>query len=220
MNNPLYIFDMDETLINTDCSMMWNQFLVEKNIVQDENFLKEDERLMGLYAEGKMDMETYLTFTMKPILDLSTQEVDRLVSECIEEKILPKLFPQAKALISTLKENGMPMLVISASVSFVVKPLAKAIGIDCVIGIDMKEEAQRYTSDVVGVASYREEKVTRLNQWLEEQEQTFSEIHFYTDSINDLPLCLQADIVRLVNPCAQLATYAEQKPSWTILNWG
>ena len=220
MNNPLYIFDMDETLINTDCSMMWNQFLVEKNIVQDENFLKEDERLMGLYAEGKMDMETYLTFTMKPILDLSTQEVDRLVHECIEEKILPKLFPQAKALISTLKENGTPMLVISASVSFVVKPLAKAIGIDSVIGIDMKEEAQRYTSDVVGVASYREGKVTRLNQWLEEQEQTFSEIHFYTDSINDLPLCLQADVVSLVNPCAQLATYAEQKPSWTILNWG
>ncbi len=32
MSKPLYVFDMDETLINADCAMIWNAFLVEKGI--------------------------------------------------------------------------------------------------------------------------------------------------------------------------------------------
>ncbi|TKF05158.1 HAD-IB family hydrolase, partial [Vibrio kanaloae] len=28
MFKPLYVFDMDETLINADAAMLWNEFLV------------------------------------------------------------------------------------------------------------------------------------------------------------------------------------------------
>lgn len=30
MSKPLYVFDMDETLFDADCAMLWNRFLVEK----------------------------------------------------------------------------------------------------------------------------------------------------------------------------------------------
>ncbi len=56
MTQPLYVFDMDETLINGDCAMIWNEFLVEKGIVTDPDFLDEDKRLMALYSRGLMDM--------------------------------------------------------------------------------------------------------------------------------------------------------------------
>ena len=33
MTKPLYVFDLDETLIKADSAMIWNEFLVEKGIV-------------------------------------------------------------------------------------------------------------------------------------------------------------------------------------------
>lgn len=40
--------------------------------------------------------------------------------------------------------------------------------------------------------------MARLAQWREAHPQYDGEVTFYTDSINDLPLCLHADRVRLV----------------------
>ncbi|YCO00803.1 HAD family hydrolase [Vibrio sp. VNB-15] len=219
MPKPLYVFDMDETLINADCAMIWNEFMVEKGIATEPNFIEEDQRLMGLYAEGKMDMEDYLEFSMKPLENTPIEEVDTLVEECVESHILPKQFPQAKTLIEQLSRDGIDMVIISASVTFLVKAVGQRIGIPTALGIDLIEINNRYIAEIEGVPSYREGKVTRLKQWLETQPATYSDIHFYTDSINDLPLCEYADYAYLVNPCPRLKEHAD-RPNWSVLSWG
>ncbi len=96
MSSPLYVFDLDETLIQGDCAMIWNAFLVDKGIATSADFIAEDRRLMALYAQGKMDMEDYLRFSIAPLANLTTSEVEQLVKECVETRIVDKLFPQAK----------------------------------------------------------------------------------------------------------------------------
>ena len=49
-DNELYIFDLDETLLNGDSGMLWHQFLVKRGIIRQANFLQEDVRLMALYS--------------------------------------------------------------------------------------------------------------------------------------------------------------------------
>ena len=219
MSKPLYVFDMDETLINADCAMIWNEFLVEKGIATEPNFIEEDLRLMGLYAEGKMEMEDYLAFSMKPIENMPIKEVNALVEECVEKHILAKQYPQAKTLIEQLSGDGIDMVIISASVTFLVTAVGRHLGIPTSLGIDLVVTDNRYTAEIDGIPSYREGKVTRLKQWLATQAKSYSEIHFYTDSINDLPLCEYANYVYLVNPCPRLKVHAE-RPNWTLLNWG
>lgn len=218
MSKPLYVFDMDETLVNGDAAMMWNEFLVEKGIANDASFLDEDQRLMGLYTQGKLDMEDYLTFAMQPLADMTTQQVNALVEECVDTKVLPNLFKQTLPLIEQLKRDEIDMLIISASVTFLVEVLGRKLGIPEALGIDLVEKQGRYTSKIEGVPSYREGKVTRLEQWIAAQPTTYSEIHFYTDSINDLPLCEFADYAYLVNPCPRLKALSD-RPNWQILNW-
>ncbi|MCW8334454.1 HAD family hydrolase [Vibrio paucivorans] len=225
MTQPLYVFDLDETLINGDCAMIWNEFMVEKGIVSDPNFLQQDEHLMALYARGEMNMEEYLTFCMAPLLHHPKAQVMEWVEECVTRDVLPKLFPQAKQLITELKRDQIDMLIISASVAFLVEAVADKIGIEQAIGIDLKEQDHRFTSKVVGTASYREGKVTRLKQWLAATDKRYDSIHFFTDSINDLPLCLHADHVYLVNPCERLNHYlvtnnGQKTANWQRLNWG
>ena len=218
MSKPLYVFDMDETLVNGDAAMMWNEFLVEKGIASDASFVEEDQRLMGLYTQGKLDMEDYLTFAMQPLVDMTTQQVNALVEECVDTKVLPNLFKQTLPLIGQLKRDGIDMLIISASVTFLVEVVGQKLGISEALGIDLVEKQGRYTSKIEGVPSYREGKVTRLEQWIAAQPTTYSEIHFYTDSINDLPLCEYADYAYLVNPCPRLKALAD-RPNWQTLNW-
>lgn len=42
MSKPLYVFDLDDTLIDGDCAMIWNAFLAEKGIATERNFVEED----------------------------------------------------------------------------------------------------------------------------------------------------------------------------------
>jgi len=218
MPQPLYVFDMDETLINADCAMIWNAFLVEKGIATQPNFIEEDLRLMDLYVEGKLDMEDYLTFSMAPLAEIPIEQVKALVEECVETRILAQQFRQSKTLIEQLSRNGIDMVIISASVTFLVETVGHYLGITSALGIDLVEKAGRYTAQMQGTPSYREGKVTRLQQWLESQPKSYDEIHFYTDSINDLPLCQYANYAYLVNPCPRLRQHGNQ-PNWTILNW-
>ncbi len=218
MSKPLYVFDMDETLINADCAMIWNAFLVEKGIATEPNFIEEDKRLMKLYAEGKMNMEDYLEFSMAPLSNMPIEQVKTLVAECVETQILPKQFRQSKTLIEQLTRDGIDMIIISASVAFLVETVARRLGISTSLGIDLIERLGTYSAEISGIPSYREGKVTRLQQWLAAAPESYTEIHFFTDSINDLALCQYADFAYLVNPCPRLEVYANQ-PNWTVLRW-
>lgn len=218
MSNPLYVFDMDETLFDADCAMLWNEFLVEKGIANEPGFLEEDQRLMALYAQGKMDMEDYLKFSMSPLSGVPKETVSLLVEQCIGEKILPRMFSQAKTLLSQLKRDRIETVIVSASVSFLVAAIARRIGIDVAMGIDLVEEGGGYGATMCGTPTYREGKVLRLQQWLAKHEVSYSSLHFYTDSINDRPLCEFADVTYLVNPCPLLEALGQRK-GWQQLHW-
>lgn len=219
MSQPLYVFDMDDTLIDGDCSMLWNQYLVEKGIVAIPDFLETDKKLMGLYSIGKMDMEEYLDFVMQPLFRIPQQEVDEMVDDFVTTCVRPRVFNEALALIDDLREQAHPMLIISATVSFIVKKVAHSLGISEAIGIDMQVKNGCYTSVIEGVPSYREGKIRRLKDWVGATSDHYNPVHFYTDSINDLPLCEYSDYAYLINPCPQLKEVASDKP-WEIYHWG
>ncbi|GAL20771.1 phosphoserine phosphatase [Vibrio maritimus] len=155
---------------------------------------------------------------MSPLSGVSKETVSLLVEQCIDEKIMPRLFPQAATLIEQLKRDNIQTVIISASVSFLVSAIGKRIGIDEAMGIDLVEEGGCYTARIDGIPTYREGKVARLEQWLIESTTQYSEIHFYTDSINDRPLCEFADYAYLVNPCPLLKALGDKK-DWQQLDW-
>jgi len=219
MLQPLYVFDMDDTLINGDCSVLWNQYLVEKGIATDPNFLETDRKLMALYAIGQMDMEEYLDFVMRPLLHIPKHEVDNMVDDFVIRYVKQRLFSEAKHLIDSLTEQNQPMLIISATASFIVSKVARSIGITEAIGIDMIVKDGCYTSQIEGIPSYREGKIQRLKNWVEKGGDEYNPIHFYTDSINDLPLCEYSDFAYLINPCPQLKDASKNK-DWEIYHWG
>lgn len=218
MKQKLYIFDLDHTLIGADSNQLWNQFLLNNRIIQGGEFIQQEQQMCTDYDNGRMDINRYIHLIIQPLSQLSIQEIDTLAWQCIDRHILPVLYPAAKALINQIQQQQQPLIIISATVGFLVHKIAARLGIDHSIGVELHVQHQHYLPEIAGTPSYQQGKVTRLQQWLAEHPQLNGESHFYTDSINDLPLCQYADQVYLVNPCARLVEYNKQT-GWPVLCW-
>lgn len=218
MSNNLTIFDLDNTLIKGDSSTVWSRFLVREGWVSDPAYLARETLLMDDYDRGEMNIADYVALLQAPLSGVPQAEVDALVARCVREEIVPRVYPQAWDLLQTLRAQGEQMLVISASVSLLVHAVAKAMGIEQALGIDVEMADGGYSGVIAGTPSYQQGKVVRLAAWRQAYPEYSGEVTFYTDSINDLPLCLHADHVRLVNPCPQL-TAANARHQWPVLEW-
>lgn len=214
----LHIFDLDETLIAGDSGMLWHQFLVNSEIVTDKDFLSKDIAMMQLYAKGELKLEQYIAFSLKPIQRLHHQDVETLVKIFVKQYIPQIIYPEAKRLISDLSHRQQTILLISATLSFIVKEIAQQLHIKYHLGVDLEQVNQCYTPSIKGVASFREGKITRLQQWLQTRTEKYRTLHFYSDSINDQALLEYVDKPYVVNPCPKLQAVAKSK-GWPEINW-
>jgi HAD superfamily hydrolase (TIGR01490 family) len=214
----LAIFDLDETLIHGDCASLWSSEMAKLGWVDGESFLQRDRELMALYAEGKLAMEDYMTFSLSPLVGRSAEEVAFVVEPYVEDVIEPLLYSDATRCLATHRAAGDRILIISASAHFLVSAIAARLKVEDVLAIDIEEQQGTYSGRTQGVLTYREGKVTRLQAWLEEQGESLEGAYFYSDSRNDLPLLQLVSQPYAVNPDPVLRRHAEQA-GWPILSW-
>lgn len=186
--------------------------------VDPKSFMQRNDQLMEAYSQGTLAMETFMAFSLEPLIGRSPQEVAHLVEPWVEEVIEPIIFSDACKTIAEHRAKGDRILVISASGTHLVEPIATRLGIDEVLGIELEVKNGLYTGHTVGTLTYREGKISRLLEWLDEQEENLEGASFYSDSRNDLPLLLKVDHPHAVNPDPVLREHAE-KAGWPIHHW-
>ncbi|MGH8440876.1 MAG: HAD family hydrolase [Pseudomonas sp.] len=214
----LAIFDLDETLIHGDCASLWSEQMARLGWVDGESFLRRDKELMDAYGRGHLAMEDYMAFSLEPLIGRTPDEVDHLVGPWVEDFIEPIIFSDATRTIAAHRKAGDRILVISASGTHLVAPIAERLGIDEILGIELEVVNGVYTGKTVGTLTYREGKITRLLEWLDQEEENLEGASFYSDSRNDLPLLLKVDYPHVVNPDPVLREQAE-KAGWPIHSW-
>lgn len=206
------VFDLDKTLINGDSYDLWHKFLFEKKII-DLDFIEKNKKMGELYDDGKLNMLEYLEFSVSSLNTLNLDDIDALMPEFLDKKIQPIIFEEAKEWLA----NSNPNLIISATPEYIVKPVAKLLGVKNAIGVKLKIENNFYTSKFFEPLTFREGKIDGLKKYLKEQNLEPNKVVFYTDSINDLSMCMFADTVFCVNPDEKLKKEA-LKNCWNIIN--
>ncbi|ELQ18440.1 hypothetical protein A986_04996 [Pseudomonas fluorescens BRIP34879] len=214
----LVIFDLDDTLIHGDCATLWSEQMGRLGWVDPESFMRRNTELMDAYSRGELRMEDFMDFSLEPMIGRTSAEIEHLVEPWVEDVIEPLIYSDATKTIARHRANGERILVISASGTHLVTPIAARIGIDEVLGIELDVSHGVYSGQTLGVLTYREGKITRLMQWLEQTGETLEGAHFYSDSRNDLPLLLKVDHPHVVNPDPVLRAHAEQA-GWPIHHW-
>jgi len=184
----LAIFDLDGTLLSGDSDYTWGQFLVEKGLVDTQAYAKANDRFFQQYQSGTLDIHEYLAFSLAPLALFNNEELTQLHRTFMAEKIAPMMQDKATALLKHHKDQGHFLLMITATNQFVTGPIAEAMGMDHIIAPIPEVIDGRYTGNIVGIPSFQEGKVTRLNDWLAETGHSMEGSYFYSDSRNDLPL--------------------------------
>lgn len=218
----LAIFDLDNTLINTDSDHSWPQYLMKKGLVDVEYTEAQNEKFYQDYRNGCLNIDEFLTFHLAPLKEYDMDELAKMHSEFMAEFILPHISPMQKMLVQSHQMAGDELLVISSTNEFIITPICRYFGIDNVIGTQLEIGADgRYTGHYIGTPSLKEGKITRLNEWLAERGETlqsYEKVYFYSDSKNDLPLLRHVNEPVAVNPDAELLAEAQQK-GWPVLNF-
>lgn len=214
----LAIFDLDETLIHGDCATLWSEQMGRLGWVDPGPFMQRNNELMEAYARGELAMEEFMAFTLEPMAGRTPEEVEYLVEPWVEDVIEPIIFSEGTRTIARHRAAGDRILIISASGTHLVRPIAARIGVEDVLGIELQINHGVYTGLTEGVLTYREGKVTRLKQWLHDEGETLEGASFYSDSRNDLPLLLAVASPHVINPDAVLLAHAEQA-GWPVHRW-
>jgi HAD superfamily hydrolase (TIGR01490 family) len=213
----LAIFDLDNTLIAGDSDHLWGEFLVEKNIVDAELFKQKNDEFYQDYVDGKLDIYKYIEFSLSPLAENDIATLDALHEEFMAAIIRPIMLAKAKQLIEEHRKKGDTLLVITATNRFVTEPIVNEFGIDNLLAIEVEQVNGRYTGKSAGVPSFKEGKVTRLQDWLKETGHDLHGAYFYSDSHNDIPLLELVDTPMVVDGDEQLLDHAKQK-NWKCIS--
>jgi HAD superfamily hydrolase (TIGR01490 family) len=213
----LAIFDLDNTLIAGDSDHLWGEFLVEKALVDADYFKARNDAFYQDYVNGTLDMTAYLDFSLAPLAEHGKDKLNILHEEFMAGYIQPIMLNKARMLLNQHRAKDDTLMIITATNRFVTAPIAKALGVDHLLAIELEEKDGRYTGKVSGVPSYREGKITRLNAWLKNQDCSMEGAYFYSDSHNDLPLLETVAQPIAVDPDEKLADIAKRR-GWKIIS--
>ncbi len=191
MKQNLALFDLDNTLLAGDSDYNWSLFLINEGLLDAKTHHERNEQFYQDYKNGNLDIYKFLSFQLKPLSEHPKSFLDALHVKYMKNVIQPMMTKKAQDLVNQHKANDDLCIVITATNSFVTKPIATAYGIEHLIGTDPEMVNGEYTGGVSGVPSFQHGKVTRLHQWLAERGLSLSDFeksYFYSDSHNDLPL--------------------------------
>src|SRR5690606_34188982 len=159
------------------------------------------------YKAGTLDIHEFLDFQLKPLSRHPREQLNAWRGSFIQQKIMPLITPGARELIARHQAEQDLCIIITATNSFVTAPIAQALGIRHLIATEPEQKNGQFTGRVLGTPCFQAGKITRLEQWLDEQNLTwlsFLQSWFYSDSLNDLPLLRKVTHPVAVDPDATL----------------
>lgn len=213
----LAIFDLDQTLLSGDSDHAWGEFLVESGLVDADAVLTANDQFFADYQAGRLDIDAYLRFVLGFLADRDPAELNALHRRFMDAKIKPMIQAGTRALLDKHRRLGHTLMIITATNRFVTGPIADHLSIEHLIACEAQQIDGRYTGLPEGVPSFREGKVTRLNAWLDQHQQSLDDAWFYSDSHNDLPLLSLVDHPVAVDPDARLEAEATER-GWPIIS--
>ena len=216
----LALFDLDNTILAGDSDYNWSRFLIQEGYLDGAIHAEKNEKFYADYKAGTLDIYAFVEFQFKPLARNPRSVLNQLLKKYVEEVIKPMITEKAYDLVRKHHEEGDLLIVITATNSFITKPIAALFGIENLIGTDPEEKEGEFTGKVSGLPSFKEGKVTRLEAWLKNKNLSladFKKSYFYSDSHNDLPLMKKVTHPVAVDSDDILTEYANAK-GWSQIS--
>lgn len=215
----LVIFDLDHTLLDGDSNNLWLNYLVDCGLA-DKQLLQQQADYGAQYIAGTLDIAAYLRFQFSFFDGRPLQEWRPILADFVEQRVKPRICAAAVERVDFHRALGHRMAIVSATHAILADAVASSFDLPLIVTqVEVRDDY--LTGEVDGPICFRDTKRDFLERWLASEdagETLAGESHFYSDSVNDVPLL---EIVRhpvVVNPDPQLAVIAAQR-QWPVEIW-
>jgi len=146
------------------------------------------------------------------------REATPFFDNLVNNKILPHITAASRDRIAWHKTQGHRVVIISASIEEMVKPVANHLKLgDDHLCTHLSVQGDKYTGELDGPLCYGPGKIEWAKRWAAKNGLDFPQTvgYFYSDSSSDVPLMELADHPIAVNPSKKLARIAKHR-GWPI----
>lgn len=212
-------FDLDKTIIATSSATAFSRPFMAGGLLTRRSVLRT-AYAQFLYLVGGADeaqTERLRAQLSRMVTGWDVAQVSSIVAETLHESIDPAVYAEAVALIEEHHEAGHDVVIVSASGSEIVEPIAAVLGADHVIATRMGVRDGRYTGDIDFYA-YGENKATAIRELAEARGYDLASSYAYSDSITDMPMLAAVGHGFAVNPDRALRRVAAER-GWGTLSF-
>ncbi len=219
-SRPAAFFDLDKTILSTSASVALRHSLIDAGFLSrraaalnlllhlpylirgaDDETMQRMARQMGSLAKG-----------------WDGKVLETTVHDALTTSIDPVVYVEALDQIALHRAAGHAIVIASASVEEMVRPIGKLVGADYVIGTRaLADEDGTFTGELERF-NYSTEKARACVELAEQQGWDLEESFAYSDSVTDLPLMESVGHPVAVNPDASLRAAALER-QWQILSF-
>lgn len=214
---PAAFFDLDKTVIAASSSTVFSKHFYSRGLINNRDLVRT-AYTQFVYLLGGADhdqTERMREYLSSLVAGWPVELVREIVNETLGENIDPVVYAEALRLIRDHRAAGVDVIIVSASGSEVVEPIAKRLHADHVIATRLVEEDGKYTGEIDYYA-YGPEKARAIEQLAKERNYDLKASWAYSDSITDAPLLESVGHPYAVNPDKALRKLAVER-GWPVL---
>lgn len=215
MDQVAALFDMDKTLLDATSGELYVRYLYRTGRV-GKRWLARTAWYATLGRLGLLDVSTLVPRLVREVTGDDEEELQRVCNLWFASDVVAHIAERGMERVDEHRALGHVVAIVSASMQYVVGPLADYLGIpEQYVCTRMKSENGRLIGEVEQPVCYGTGKVVWAERFAAANNVDLTASWFYTDSASDLPLLERVAHPVAVNPDARLRRIARDR-GWPI----
>ncbi|MDO5031865.1 HAD family phosphatase [Corynebacterium sp.] len=209
-------FDLDKTIIATSSAFAFGKEFLNNGLITPSEALQLSLAKAGYMLAGQSSeqMDSTRDQLAAMIQGWSVREVHDIAVETMHSVVTPAIYAEARELIEAHRAQGHEVVIISASASVLVRPIAQELGIEHVAATELAEEDGRFTGEITFYCK-GPAKADALTSMADKLGVDLAASYAYSDSTTDIPMLELVGNPVAVNPERGLKKHALER-GWQV----
>jgi HAD superfamily hydrolase (TIGR01490 family) len=219
MSTAAAFFDLDRTLMSGSSAFYFGKAVYREGMLPLHRLTRDaiSTLLFKLFGASDEKSEATRDRILAAVAGQEAEQFQRLSPSVIEE-LLPKIRPEAQALLDMHESAGRDVWILSASPVEIVGELAKALEITGGIGTESEIVDGVYTGRLAAPFCYGEGKAEHIRRLAATHGYDLQQCYSYSDSASDLPMMQIVGNPIAVNPDRPMMAVAHRR-GWPVVEF-
>ena len=209
-------FDLDKTIIATSSAYAFGRGFMDNGLITRQEalelYLSKTSYMFSGHSSAKMDATRDRMAAM--VKGWPVEQVRDVVADTMASVVTPAIYSEARELIDYHRAQGHDLVILSASASILVEPIAAELDIETIVATQAEVKDGKLTGEITHYLK-GDAKADAVRRLADERGYDLARSYAYSDSLTDVPMLAMVGHPVAVNPDRGLRKHAAAN-GWDI----